>query len=61
MSWPDFMRYFDGIDVCEVERGISDLTLNAHEIGAWKAIVNKECPEMQILKSETTLTFIFID
>ena len=25
------MRYFDGIDVCEVERGISDLTLNAHE------------------------------
>merc|ERR1711990_774902 len=31
MSWPDFMRYFDGIDVCEVERGISDLTLNAHE------------------------------
>ena len=37
MSLPDFMRYFDGIDVCEVERGISDLTLNAHEIGAWKA------------------------
>jgi calpain-15 len=31
MAWPDFLKFFDSVDVCEVERGIHDLTLNTHE------------------------------
>ena len=31
MSWKDFCKYFDGIDVCVLSRGLNELRLNPRE------------------------------